>query len=53
MSAQQPERHPFVHILHGALVADVQRDVELALKVGVLTTAGYPKCTDPPDAGRQ
>jgi hypothetical protein len=25
------------------LVADVQRDVELALKVGVLTAAGYPR----------
>jgi hypothetical protein len=42
MSAQ-PERHPFVHSLHRALVADVQRAVELALKVGVLTAAGYPR----------
>jgi hypothetical protein len=39
----QPERHSFVRNLHRVVIADVQADVRVALKVGVLVAAGFPR----------
>jgi Flp pilus assembly protein TadB len=39
----QPERHSFVRNLHRVVIADVQADVQVALKVGVLVAAGFPR----------
>jgi hypothetical protein len=35
--------HPYLRTLHRALVADAHHDVQLALRVGVLLSAGYPR----------
>jgi len=37
------ERRRRIRELHRALLVDVQADVDVALKVGVLLSAGYPR----------
>ena len=41
MQAQSPERQGRLRELHRAVAADVQADVDVALKIGVLVAAGY------------